>query len=613
KPIGVVALPSEGGRFELVRVDAEVLLRTAGGSTITRIPLAALSNLRIDGSPADDTLVVDFSGGNPIPSGGLTFLAGDQTTRDTLELTGGTFTSIAHTFTGAESGTVDLDGSQISYGGLEPIADNLNAVARVFTYGGGPDVILLEDDATQANNQSKISTAGTGETVTFVSPANSLTVNAGAGRDRVVVRSLDSRFSASLTINGQDDRDTLVGGSLAETLDGGPGDDRVLGLGGDDSLLGGDGNDYLRGYSGNDTLDGGAGDDSLLGTDGDDLLVGGAGDDTLDGQTDNDRLYGAGGNDSLVGGPGNDYVDGQGSSYDTVRGGPGNDTLKGGSGTRDQLVERGDADYTLTDTSLSGQGEDIALGFERAYLKAGGSDNMLDARGFSGWSTLVGAAGNDTLVGGLGRDRIGNIGDDLAYGSASRDSLYGSAGQDTLNGQGSNDILRGGPGDDLLMGNRGIDNLGGGPGRDTLHGGDGTDLVVEAIAVVTTGKLQVTDTQLSDLGDPAEVDELISIEQARLYGSNNSDVLDASGFSGPTWLFGFAGDDTLVGGIGADYLDGGAGNDGLSGQGGADTLYGRAGNDVLLGGDGNDLLVGDVGMDTLLGLAGDDEIDAADG
>ncbi|NOX54615.1 MAG: calcium-binding protein, partial [Planctomycetes bacterium] len=163
-----------------------------------------------------------------------------------------------------------------------------------------------------------------------------------------------------------------------------------------------------------------------------------------------------------------------------------------------------------------------------------------------------------------------------------------------------------------LIGGRGIDNLGGGPGQDTLDGGTESDLVVEAIAVVTTGKLKVTDTQLSDLGDPAELDQLVSIEQARLYGSNNDDVLDASGFTGPTWLFGFGGNDTLVGGSGADYLDAGTGDDGLSGLAGSDTLIGGDGNDTLLGGDGNDTIDAGPGTDTALGEAGDDAIDAGD-
>ncbi|NOX52911.1 MAG: calcium-binding protein [Planctomycetes bacterium] len=424
----------------------------------------------------------------------------------------------------------------------------------------------------------------------------------------------DAAQIGGVTVNAAGANDTLIGSAGSDVLNGGPGNDLFHALGGDDSVTGGDGDDSLRGYSGNDTLDGGTGNDWILGTDGDDLLIGGDGNDTLHGQDGRDSLFGAAGNDSVSGGAGNDYADGQGSSYDTVSGGPGDDTLRGGTGSRDQLLERADADFILTDSNLTGLGTDRLSGFERAYVRGGAGDNRLDASAFSGWTTLVGAAGNDTLFGGTGRDRlIGNAGDDSALGNAGRDSLYGSAGRDTLSGQGSNDILRGGPGDDWLIGNSGRDNLGGGPGSDTLDGGDGTDLLVEAVAAVTTGQLVLSDSQLSDAGSPAERDRLANIEQARLWGSDNPDVLNASGFSGPTWLFGFGGDDTLFGGSGVDYLDGGAGDDGLSGLAGDDTLIADDGSDTLLGGAGNDSLVPGSGSDTALGEAGDDTIDSRDG
>ncbi|HID22648.1 MAG TPA: calcium-binding protein, partial [Planctomycetaceae bacterium] len=561
-----------------------------------------------------DTLTLDFIGGAPIPIDGLTFDGGAGHGIDTLVLENGAATTIAHEFIDASSGTIQIDGLTVNYLGLEPIEDNLDAIDRRFTYGSADDMILLSDDGGPDNGLSQLTASGTAETVVFLNPGRFLTIDAGAGRDRVVVQSLDSQFVADIRINGNEGHDTLVGGTLGETLDGGSGDDRILGLGGNDSLLGGDGNDYLRGYGGDDTLDGGPGDDLALGTDGDDLLIGGDGADTLDGQVGNDSLFGAGGDDSLLGRSGNDYLDGQGSSRDTLWGGEGDDTLRGGAGIADQLVERGNADFTLNDTLLTGFGSDVVVEFERAYLKGGAGDNRLDASGFSGRVTLVGAAGNDTLIGGLGRDRlIGNAGDDMAFGGAGRDTLYGSSGDDTLYGQGSNDILRGGPGSDSLLGGVGVDNLGGGSGADTLDGQDGADLLVESAATSPTRMYQLTDTSLSDLASPAVVDKLVSIERARLYGSNDDDVFDASAFSGSTWLFGFGGNDTLVGGAGNDFIDAGAGDDGLSGRGGDDTLLGGTGNDTLLGGPGDDGLRPGVGTDTALGESGDDVIDADDG
>ena len=65
--------------------------------------------------------------------------------------------------------------------------------------------------------------------------------------------------------------------SLADTGDGGAGDDRVLGGLGGVSLLGNDGDDVLRGNDNTDILNGGDGDDTLIGGTGQDCMTGGAG------------------------------------------------------------------------------------------------------------------------------------------------------------------------------------------------------------------------------------------------------------------------------------------------------------------------------------------------
>ena len=82
--------------------------------------------------------------------------------------------------------------------------------------------------------------------------------------------------------------DSMVGGNLNDTLDGGPESDKIDGGAGDDTLVGGPGGDLLTGGIGRDFLKGGADSDKLLGGPGPDNLKGG------------------GGNDKLLGGPGRD-------------------------------------------------------------------------------------------------------------------------------------------------------------------------------------------------------------------------------------------------------------------------------------------------------------------
>jgi RTX calcium-binding nonapeptide repeat (4 copies)/Putative Ig domain len=102
---------------------------------------------------------------------------------------------------------------------------------------------------------------------------------------------------------------------LANSINGGSGNDSGALAKGNDLFHGNKGNDLALGQDGNDSLFGDAGNDTLLGGKGNDALDGGAG---------NDRLYGETGRDTLLGGAGNDILSGGGSA-DTLTGGLGRD------------------------------------------------------------------------------------------------------------------------------------------------------------------------------------------------------------------------------------------------------------------------------------------------
>ncbi|HSL01336.1 MAG TPA: hypothetical protein VK869_13460 [Rubrobacteraceae bacterium] len=56
-----------------------------------------------------------------------------------------------------------------------------------------------------------------------------------------------------------------VGGiALAETLNGGPGDNRLIGSNGRDQISGGGGDDFIKGLRSRDVLNGGAGNDTII-------------------------------------------------------------------------------------------------------------------------------------------------------------------------------------------------------------------------------------------------------------------------------------------------------------------------------------------------------------
>jgi PKD repeat protein len=126
-----------------------------------------------------------------------------------------------------------------------------------FLTGGGNSVIIL---AQFENNQfaNKI--------LTVLGVTGKLIARGYGGSDALIAEFLTTR---SAWLYGGEGDDTLVGGFLADRLEGGNGRDLLLGgtqLTADgDTLLGGAGDDLLIGGTGADVLDGGVGDDLLVG------------------------------------------------------------------------------------------------------------------------------------------------------------------------------------------------------------------------------------------------------------------------------------------------------------------------------------------------------------
>ncbi|MBE9211527.1 DUF4347 domain-containing protein [Plectonema cf. radiosum LEGE 06105] len=518
-------------------------------------------------------------------------------------------------------------------------------------------------------------------------------------------------FDGDVNLAGEAGRDILIGGRRNDTLSGGAGDD---------TLDGGDGFDTVRETADADfrvissrleSIDSKTkiflGRDELRSIERL-ILTGGESNNIIElfGFNGDGNLSGEAGNDSLVGGWGND----------TISGGAGDDTLDGREGF-DTVRETQDVDFILINNSLESRdsktksllGRDELRNIERLILTGGDGNNTINASSFNGDVNLAGEAGNDSLIAGIGDDTLsGGAGNDTLDGGAgidtlretqdvdfilindaveSRDSktksllgrdelrnierliLTGGDSNNTINASSFNGNvnLSGEAGNDSLTGGMRDDTLSGGEGNDTLDGGAGINTLRETANV----NLYLSDSYL-DFVDPQfgrqlSRDEIRNIQRAILSGGSNSNRIDASGFSGNTFLYGNEGNDTLMGGEGDDNLDGGQGNDSLNGGAGTDTiretgdvnfiltnnqleirdiripinseidrltsierailsggasnniidarqftgnvfLYGNEGNDSLMGGEGDDNLYGGEGSDTLNGGAGTDTI-----
>ena len=317
-------------------------------------------------------------------------------------------------------------------------AGKLEVLSSGLVVNGNPDILTADITSIMVMGGDGSNLIDlTGVTTADFDVALTITVNGGDGGDTI----LGSEFADSLV--GGNGADSITGALADDTLEGSNGNDTLSGGVGDDSILGGDGADSINGDVGNDTViagngadnvSGGDGTDSLNGSDGTDTLNGDAGDDTLSGDNGTDSLLGGADNDSILGGTGNDTASG-GDGLDTLNGGADNDSLNGDDGT--DSLDGGDGNDTL----LGGAGNDTING-------GTGNDSV---RGLDGDDSILGGSGNDTLFGDDNAAIAIGTGNDTVLGNAGNDTLNGGGGADSLDGQAGNDLVQSGDIDSVTL------------------------------------------------------------------------------------------------------------------------------------------------------------------
>jgi fibronectin-binding autotransporter adhesin len=163
--------------------------------------------LVINGLAGNDTVIVDYSGGNPIPTGGLTFNGGDPTTGpgDKLITVGGVFTTATLNHLNSSDGTVVLDGSTITYTGLEPVDITGSTITNLVI--NLPDTDDATDDITElsivAGNLIVDSVNGEHEDdLISLTGVTNITVNGRQGDDVITLLASMSAFTGAITIDG---------------------------------------------------------------------------------------------------------------------------------------------------------------------------------------------------------------------------------------------------------------------------------------------------------------------------------------------------------------------------------------------------------------------------
>jgi len=234
------------------------------------------------------------------------------------------------------------------------------------------------------------------------------------------------------SLYGDDGNDTLDGGIGADHLEGGLGNDIYWVDDSSDAIVEavGAGTDVVNATAASYVLSDNIENLTFTGT-GAFTGTGNALANTLNGGAGNDGLYGGDGNDTLNGGTGADHLEG-GLGNDVYWVDDSGDAvvedLNGGTDT----VKTGLSSYTLSDNveTLTFTGTGAFTGTGNALgntLNGGAGDDVL--AGMAGKDSLVGGIGNDWLIGGTGADTLtGGVGNDVFV----FDSLTTSTDKDTI-------------------------------------------------------------------------------------------------------------------------------------------------------------------------------------
>ncbi len=465
---------------------------------------------------------------------------------------------------------------------------------------------------------------------------------------------------------------TLTGTAVADTLNGGYGNDLIDGLAGIDQLIGGDGDDtYVVDHAADAVVElSGQGHDVVqssvtytLAAEVEDLVLtgtlnrngsGNAWANTLTGNAGANRLDGGAGADVLIGGLGNDtYVvdDAQDQVFEAAV--AGTDTVQ--SSISHALAADVENLLLTGDAAIDGFGNELAnvlTGNAAGNLLAGGAGNDR-LTGGAGIDTLAGGIGNDTYVidnnedfiielAGEGSDTVQaslnfSLAEHLENLTLTGDALSGSgnAAANRLTGNALDNLLTGLEGNDVLNGAAGIDTLIGGAGNDVYVIDNALDIIHELAGEGTDSAQSTVSFSLA-----AEVENLVLTGSAAIDGGGNTLNNRLTGNAADNTLQGFEGNDILDGRAGIDILAGGAGNDSyyidnaadfiveLEGE-GADaaissvsyvladhveklTLSGTAAIDGS-GNAGANVLIGNAAGNRLDGLGGDDLLDGKAG
>lgn len=459
---------------------------------------------------------------------------------------------------------------------------NVGVGSNKIVGGVGNDTIYQTYDGTSEVGGNNTVDLGSGDDYVQLDRGNA-TVQGGAGNDQIYTAT-----TGFAVVDGGDGNDTIVTGSMKDTIHGGIGNDTINSGSGKDVIYGEDGDDLIitRGYQfggvpkpGNATIYGGVGSDTIK--------VGfGGSNGTFTGKMNSALVYADDAKD-MVGG--NDVVklanNVDAKSLYTVYTYRGNDSINGYNGNYKLYTGYGDDSVSVlngTNTIVTDEAKD----------KVGGADSVTVGNGNN---KIVTGAGADDITLGSGNNTLdAGLGDDFIQGFPNGNNTIVT---DVLSDKvGGSDLVLIGNGDNVIKTGAGDDAVSMGAGANTIDLGSGGDVVgrvfnvVDAAGVITKilgNKIMAGDgNDYIDLQSGETDYAVIDSETGDLLSGTVSSSMDLS--HAADTIDGGKGDDILYSGAGDDKVLGGDGNDSLTGGTGADTLTGGKGHDTfIIGNDGN--------------------------
>jgi uncharacterized repeat protein (TIGR01451 family) len=174
--------------LSLVQVNSTATVQlTDNNVVVAQQALSATTSVAVTGAAGNDALTIDFGGGVPIPSGGLTFTGGGFT--NSLVLKNGSFSSETYTASNATSGALNLDGSAIQFSNLGGVVDTASAASLVFTATDAQQQINLMNGPLVNDLQTAELNGGATPGFATIDFANKsqVTVVGGAGDDSILL------------------------------------------------------------------------------------------------------------------------------------------------------------------------------------------------------------------------------------------------------------------------------------------------------------------------------------------------------------------------------------------------------------------------------------------